>query len=257
MFSYKKFLILSSVVSSCLLTLSGYKLSADSPKCYSREGMPQYNSQQQSNQNMSPASGNQSQSNQGMSPASGNQSQSNQGMSQSSGMENSYTQMQNRMNRPAVPGQANNHALRNHKGDMVLPSGNEGSVHDMNRMMPAKALRGDSTDRFSGKIKSVKKVTYPDGTQVHIVVDTDQGEMTVVLGPETYLNRQMVKLMTGDQIRVQGYRVTVNGDMVFMASEITKNGNPLRLRDANRQPLWRENPHNGQGQNSAASFWGR
>jgi len=107
-----------------------------------------------------------------------------------------------------------------------------------NNATAAKVLRTESVDRFDGTVKSVKRVSLPNETQIQIVVETDKGDMNVIVGPARYVDQSMVKLQSGDKIKVTGYLVKANGEEVIMASRIQKNGNTLDLLDDKRQPLW-------------------
>lgn len=123
---------------------------------------------------------------------------------------------------------------------MVQDHSDEGSIYDMSKMMPEKVLRGDSIDHFKGRIQSVSKVVYPDKNRIEIVLSTDEGNKTVFIGPEIHLNMQQVKLIAGDAVEVDAYRIVVNGSTVYVASEIRRNGNVLRLRDRHRRAVWEE-----------------
>ena len=131
---------------------------------------------------------------------------------------------------------------REHHGNSGMMQDQDDSAH--HKMMPAKMLRGDSVDRFEGKVKSIKRVPYPDGEQVQIVLETDKGDMSVLLGPVRFMNQSNVKIQVGDKVKVQAYSITANGKRVFMASEIRKNGNVLKLRDNYRRPAWQNNQIN-------------
>jgi len=131
---------------------------------------------------------------------------------------------------------------------VMSPYGREhdGMMHsqDINKMSPARSLRGESVDRLEGKIKSIKRVPYPDGEQMQLVLETDKEDITVLLGPVMFMNQSNVKIQVGDKVKVQAYSITVNGKRVFMASEISKNGNVLKLRDKYRKPAWQDNRMN-------------
>ena len=106
---------------------------------------------------------------------------------------------------------------------------------------PMTALRMDSVDKFKATVKKVERVRLPNETQIQLIVETDRGDMNVIVGPARYVDQSKVKMHPGDKIEVYGYTVRANGDEVIMASEIKKNGNSLYLLDSKRQPMWQRN----------------
>lgn len=102
----------------------------------------------------------------------------------------------------------------------------------------SKQLRAESVEKIKGTVKNVNRVQYPDGPQVEITLETDNGDLKVLLGPAWYIDQNKVKVNSGDKILVIGYPVNANGDRVIMASEIQRNGASLKLRDDQRNPAW-------------------
>ncbi len=74
------------------------------------------------------------------------------------------------------------------------------------------------------------------------VVKTDQGDLTVHLGPAWYLSQQQVVMNPGAAVEITGSRVDQGGQSVILAREITAAGKTVKLRDDQGLPLWR-----GQG----------
>lgn len=110
----------------------------------------------------------------------------------------------------------------------------------------AKKLQTDSVETFKGTVKSVKQDRYPDGRMfIVVILDTSDGDKSIMVGPASFVNQSKVKLQVGDKITVKGYRVGANGEEVITAQEIDKNGNILKLLNEQRQPLYGDN--NGQG----------
>lgn len=103
---------------------------------------------------------------------------------------------------------------------------------------PARVLRDESSEKFEGTIQSLNKVRYPNGTQIEMILNTNEGIKKVTLGPSSYIEMSKVKLQSGDKVEVKGFRVGANGDEVIVAKEVKKNGNVLQLRNDQRQPLW-------------------
>lgn len=123
------------------------------------------------------------------------------------------------------------------------------SVADTTNTHSAKKLMTDSVEKFTGTVKSVKRERYPNGKLfVSVILETQNGDKTIMVGPASYVDQSKVKLQTGDKITVKGYSVTGNGQETIMAQSIDKSGNVLQLLDDNRQPLWQNgngNGHNG------------
>lgn len=111
-----------------------------------------------------------------------------------------------------------------------------------------KLLKTDSVEKIQGIVQSVNRVQYPNSTQIQLMVETDKGMVKVILGPASYVDRSKLKLQSGDKVVVKGYMVSGNGEEAMMASEVSKNGNVMQLRDANRQPIWGETSHSGNTQ---------
>lgn len=79
-------------------------------------------------------------------------------------------------------------------------------------------------------------------------VQTDQGQTsTVYAGPRNYLQEQNMTFSSGDTIKATGWKKTINGQEVFIASKIEKNGQTLQLRDSQGSPKWKQDS-SGSGQ---------
>ncbi len=113
------------------------------------------------------------------------------------------------------------------------------SVSDSNGSTPAKKLKMQSAEKFQGSVESVNREKYPDGKIfIQIVLNTDEGQKKILVGPASYVDQSKVKLQIGDKITVKGFRVGANGSEVIMAKEIDKNGHILELLNDQRQPMW-------------------
>jgi hypothetical protein len=75
------------------------------------------------------------------------------------------------------------------------------------------------------------------GTSVAVVLKTDQGSITIYLGPPWYLSQQKFSINAGDILRVIGSRAPLSS-AAMIAREVTKNGMILRLRDEQGFPVW-------------------
>ncbi len=82
-----------------------------------------------------------------------------------------------------------------------------------------------------------KRPGRPD--RVMMLLQTDKGTVKVHLGPADYLDRQALKLCQGDQVEVKGIRITRPKFNGFIAGEVRRGEQVLKLRDdATGRPLW-------------------
>lgn len=122
-----------------------------------------------------------------------------------------------------------------------------------NQELP-KMLQTDSTEKFKGTVSAMNKVNLPNQTQMQMTLATDQGEMLVILGPVGYLEQQKIRFNPGDKVVVTGYRIKGNGKEVIVAAKVENNGNTLQLLDDNRRPVWGNDANMGnQGPSSSGS----
>jgi hypothetical protein len=92
-----------------------------------------------------------------------------------------------------------------------------------------------------GEVASIDLITPVRGMSrgVHLTLKTDKGEtLAVHLGPQWYIDQQPVKLAKGDKVEVRGSRITFQDKPALIATEVTKHGQTLRLRDDNGVPAW-------------------
>lgn len=73
---------------------------------------------------------------------------------------------------------------------------------------------------------------------VRFLLKTDDGLVTVYLGPAWYLDRQKVKVCAKDLVEVTGSRITSDGTDALIAVEIKKGGEILKLRDKGGIASW-------------------
>ncbi len=101
-----------------------------------------------------------------------------------------------------------------------------------------KVLQIESTEKYIGTVQSINRVAMPNQTQIQMILATDQGDVLIILGPANYIDQQKIKFQAGDKVTVLGYRIKANGSDVIMAAQVQKNGNTLQLLDNKRQPIW-------------------
>jgi hypothetical protein len=92
----------------------------------------------------------------------------------------------------------------------------------------------------AGKVVAVNRVAPMKGmgAGVHVALDTQDGMVSVHLGPAWYIERQDTRIEKGDRIEVKGSRVTIAGKPAIIAAEVRKGDQLLILRDANGVPAW-------------------
>ena len=69
-------------------------------------------------------------------------------------------------------------------------------------------------------------------------VQTESGIVTVILGPAWYLSQHFPKILSGDEITINGSRVLYRNVDTILAGEVGKGNEVLKLRDNKRRPLW-------------------
>lgn len=75
---------------------------------------------------------------------------------------------------------------------------------------------------------------------LHLSVRESGGEMVDVrTAPGSYLASRGLSLSEGDEVEVTGSRMTVRGESVLVAREVTKQGRTIDFRDRAGKPLWR------------------
>jgi hypothetical protein len=76
------------------------------------------------------------------------------------------------------------------------------------------------------------------GDGVHLVIETDEGNLRVILGPEWYLSTQQVSLDSGDFVEVTGKRVTYQEEAALVAFRVILEDGKLYLRNENGISAW-------------------
>lgn len=106
----------------------------------------------------------------------------------------------------------------------------------------SKLYNPQAVETLAGKVTAVnrhaaKKAGRPE--RVTMVLQTNQGPVKVNLGPPDYLDQQALKLAVGDQVEVKGMRVNRPKASIFIAGEVRKGNQVVKLRDdATGRPLW-------------------
>jgi hypothetical protein len=104
----------------------------------------------------------------------------------------------------------------------------------------AKMYDPKTVETVSGEVLSVDRLTPMKGMEygVHLLLKTDNGTISVHLGPGWYIENQDVKVEPKDRVQVRGSRITFDGKPAIVAAEMTKGDEILKLRDDAGFPLW-------------------
>jgi hypothetical protein len=92
-----------------------------------------------------------------------------------------------------------------------------------------------SEARVKGVIDDVK--TGADGI-VHLALNTDKGALDVVIAPEKFLKEMEITFAKGDALEVLGSKVAAGEASLFLAREVTRNGEIMMMRDDSGKPVW-------------------
>jgi hypothetical protein len=72
-----------------------------------------------------------------------------------------------------------------------------------------------------------------------VILKSDQGNITVHLGPAWYLSQKRFSLNVCDTLEVIGSKIKQNRRTVIVAKAVTKDGETLKLRDDQGFPFWK------------------
>jgi hypothetical protein len=99
---------------------------------------------------------------------------------------------------------------------------------------PAKA------ETVTGRVVSLEPIASRKGNcqGIGLTLNTGEANIVVHLGPQWYLDQQAVKLTAGDTVEIKGAKAIRAGEGIFIAAEVKKGSEALRLRDASGVPAW-------------------
>lgn len=79
------------------------------------------------------------------------------------------------------------------------------------------------------------------GSAVVIMIQTQEGEIPVILGPEWYIENKKFELKENQYVTILGSVITKDKKSVFVAAELGYNDQVLKLRDkTSGKPEWSE-----------------
>lgn len=101
----------------------------------------------------------------------------------------------------------------------------------------------NTVETVTGEVVSLDEQTGKRGFNgIHVTLKTDDGNLSVHLGPEWFIDKQTVKIAKGDQIEVTGSKITYNEKPALIAKLVKRGSETLTLRDDKGYPVWK-----GQG----------
>jgi hypothetical protein len=97
----------------------------------------------------------------------------------------------------------------------------------------------ETVTTVKGAVVSLTHMGGGPGAICRAVLKMDQGNLTVYLSPDWYLNQKQIPLKTGDQLEVTGSKVTLTQEASIIAKDIKKaGGKTINLRDDKGVPVW-------------------
>jgi len=133
-------------------------------------------------------------------------------------------------------------------GPGMGPGGGMGGGMGTGRGMGARMYNPQTVTTIKGTVEGLAAMQTRRMRHVSLVVKTDQGSVTVHLGPDWYMNQNQMIFNPGDAVEVTGSQMGGAGGAILVAKEVTVKGKTLKLRDDQGLPLWRGQGRQGQPQ---------
>jgi hypothetical protein len=96
-------------------------------------------------------------------------------------------------------------------------------------------------ETLKGEVVAVEKYVPGRGGTVYglkLTMKTESETVSVVLGPPWYIEAQQFQFEPKDRLEIKGSRMSVQGQPVIIAGEVTKGDKSLKLRNETESPLW-------------------
>jgi|WetSurMetagenome_2_1015567.scaffolds.fasta_scaffold140357_3 hypothetical protein len=91
----------------------------------------------------------------------------------------------------------------------------------------------------SGTVLGELRTDHGTGAKsVRLIMKVGEDQVSVHLGPDTWVDRQKVRFAKGDEVTVRGSKFTYEGKYGLIAQSVTRGGDTLVLRDAAGKPAW-------------------
>ncbi len=92
---------------------------------------------------------------------------------------------------------------------------------------------------FTGTVLGVRRADHGKGVKsVHLVVKVGDGQLSVHIGPDAWVDRQTIQFAPGDEVEVKGSRFTYPGGAGIIAQSVTRGADTLVVRSASGKPSW-------------------
>ncbi len=95
-------------------------------------------------------------------------------------------------------------------------------------------------ETFSGEVTAVDQLKpgYGMSDRVWLGLKTDKHVILVILGPTWFHKTRDFKIDPGDRLEVKGSMITGMEEPLFIATEVKKGDQVLKLRDDSGYPVW-------------------
>ncbi len=96
------------------------------------------------------------------------------------------------------------------------------------------------TTVISGDVLTLKDIETKSGNMsgAGLELSSDGNIVLVFLGPHIYVDLQNFRINVGDHVSITGVMALVEGQSIFIACEIRKGDEVLKLRNDKGVPLW-------------------
>jgi hypothetical protein len=91
---------------------------------------------------------------------------------------------------------------------------------------------------MSGTVLAETRMTHSKGrTIVRLVLRSGDQQVSVHVGPESWVEKQKWTFAKGDEVTVKGSKFTFDGNVGLIAQSITRGKETLVLRDSSGKPI--------------------
>ncbi len=110
----------------------------------------------------------------------------------------------------------------------------------LGRGMGGRMYDPSKAETISGKVTSIEEFASRRGAGTGVILKVNSGSDTLAvhLGPKWFLDKQEMKFATGDAVEIKGIKTVRRGQDIFIAAEVKKGSEVLKLRDEQGIPLW-------------------
>jgi hypothetical protein len=104
----------------------------------------------------------------------------------------------------------------------------------------AKMFDPKTLETFTGEVTTVDQLIpgYGMSDRVWLALKTAKGMILVILGPTRFHKEKNFKIEPKDQLEIKGSMITGMEEPMFIATEVKKGDQVLKLRDDSGYPVW-------------------